>query len=281
MKKQTAFSLLLALLCLTQMQAQQDTVPTKLDTTELKLGDTKIVIINKEEKKTVRTKQDTIQPRTNQKKQKKHHNKSSMWEGIQFGTNTLSGFGSVKLPDDADFFDADQWKNRSFGLHLISRRWDLGIPYVGISTGLGLTFNRYAIGNNATLHYDSDGFWSEEDQTHDLIKNYLKTTHLTMPFLLEFNTHKDADDGFRLAAGFEAAYLIGAHTKIKYNEGDKRVVQKSRGSFNMAPFRFSPIIMLGYRHLGIYIKSAGTPLFIEGKGPRDIFHASVGLQWAF
>ncbi len=250
----------------------QDTMnTTKIDTTEFSIGKTKFIIINNDEdndnKETHSTETKII---------KKHKNTEAMWNGIQVGTSLLLADG-----DYPDFLDLDGTKNRSFAINPFTRRWDLGTPYVGISTGLGFEFNRYALNRNVRLQYDSDHVWATLDTVNNFTKNHFKTIHLTAPIFLELNTRKHADEGFRLAIGLEAGYLLSARTKIKYKLDGKRQVDKTKGNFNLSPFKISPMVLVGYRGVSFFAKASATPLFLDKKGPKDMYSASAGLFFSF
>lgn len=248
----------------------QDTLKSpKIDTTEITFNKSKILIIknNMENVNSVSTKT---------QKHRKHKNTDAMWNGIQVGTNTLVSDGAYP-----SFLDLDGTKNRSFAINPFARRWDLGTPYVGISTGLGFEFNRYALNRNVKLQYDSDHVWATVDTENNYTKNHFKTIHLTAPVFLEFNSHKQADRGFRLAVGLEAGYLLSARTKTKYKVDGRKQVDKTKGNFNLQPFRISPMVLIGYQGVSLYAKASASPLFLDNKGPRSMYHASAGLFFSF
>ncbi len=255
--------------------AQDTTATAKIDTTEISLKKSKILIITNEDN------QEKEEKKPESTTKRKIQNTQAMWSGLQIGVNGLFADDGGPLQSQYNFLDLDYSRNRSIALNLISKRFDLGVPYVGFSTGLGIGFNRYALNRNVRLQYDADHVWAEEDTIHNFSKNFIKTTHITLPVFLELNTHKRANNGFRLAAGFEVAYLLSAKTKIKYKYEGKKQVDKTKGNFNMAPFRLSPMVMLGYRDISFYAKAALSPFFIDGKGPADVYHASFGLLFSF
>jgi len=253
----------------------QDTLQeVKIDTTEFTVGKTKVIIIKNEDDNDKTN--DKQQQSTETKIKKKHKNTEAMWNGIQIGTSTL-------IADDAypEFLELDGTKNRSFSFNPFTRRWDLGTPHVGISTGLGLEFNRYALNRNVRLQYDADHVWATPDTINSFTKNHFKTIHLTAPLFFELNTRKRAERGFRLAIGFEAGYLLSARTKVKYKLDGKKQVDKTKGNFNLSPFKVSPMVLIGYRGVSFFAKASATPLFLDKKGPKDMYSASAGLFFSF
>jgi len=254
----------------------QDTLNTpKIDTTEFSLGKTKIIIINNDDDDDS-TNEINQHSSSETKIKRKHKNTDAMWNGIQVGTSTLITDGTYP-----EFLDLDGTKNRSFAINPFTRRWDLGIPYVGLSTGLGFEFTRYALNRNVRLQYDADNVWATQDSVNSFTKNHFKTIHLTAPIFLEFNSHKHADKGFRLAVGLEAGYLLSARTKIKYKLDGKKQVDKVKGNFNLTPFKVSPMVLIGYRGVSFYAKASATPIFRDNKGPKDMYSASAGLFFSF
>ncbi len=251
-----------------------DTTHTVTDSTELMLGKTKIIIIRNDDDNDKPNLKDEDQE---EKSKKKHRNTNSIWGGLQLGVNSYSLLSSQKDKNDNPFLDLNHSKNRSIGLNLFSERIDLGIPWVGLSSGIGLTFNRYALDRNERLEYDGDHIWGSPDTINNFTKNYLITTHISVPVLLELNTHRIANRGFRLAAGIEAGYMIGSRTKVKYKRNNKNQVDKSKGSYNMNPFRLNLVAMAGFRSLTLYAKASPTEFFTEGKGPSGFYHTSFGI----
>lgn len=264
--------LFIFIFCASFLQAQDSTTTTKIDTSEIIVGKTKILVISD---KNIYNDIENDQPETTSPKNK------ALWNGIQVGVNSFEIANEGPLDEKVNFLDLDHSRNRSISLNLFSKRWNLGTPYVGLSTGLGVTFNRYALNRNVRLQYDNDHVWAELDTVNDFSKNYLKTTHLTAPLFLEFNTKKIAESGFRLGLGVEAGYLLGAKTKVKYKDNGRRKIDKTKGNFNMNAFRLSPMAIIGYKGVSIYAKTSLTPFFIDKKGPADIYHSSVGLLFSF
>ncbi len=268
--------LFIILAFITTIGNAQDTLKApKVDTTEISIGKTRIVVFKTDEDDDQTTETNQHSP-TETKNKGKITNDDAMWNGIQIGTSTLIADGTYP-----DFLDLDGTKNRSFAINPFSRRWDLGTPYVGVSTGLGLEFTQYALNRNVRLQYDADHVWATPDTTNSFTKNQFKTIHLTAPIFLELNTRKHADDGFRLAVGLEAGYLLSARTKIKYKLDGKKQVDKTKGNFNLSPFKISPMVLIGYRGISFYAKASATPLFRDNKGPKDMYSASAGLFFSF
>ncbi len=277
------YTFVLMLAFLATFGYSQDTTDAKVDTTRIKIGGTQVIIISdkdkeeKVEKKT--TKVSSTDTTSVKKKKKKHRNKKSIWSGLQLGIASFEQIGNgTNAPDP--LWEQDVSRSRHFAYNFYSRRMDLGTPYVGLSTGLGVEFYRYAFNQNVRVSHNSDKTWTTLDTLNQLTKSYLKTTHLTLPLILEFNTKKDADDGFRLAIGLEAAYLLRAKTKVQYKRDGQRQTDKARGNFNIEPFKFSPTVILGYKNLSFYGKADLNPLFKTGKAPT-INTGSLGLMWSF
>lgn len=261
---------LIATTAFAQDNTATDTIIAQADTTELSIGRSKILIISSDD-----SYDKTIVKETTKWNDK---NRKAMWSGIQLGISTLDFAPFEEITQATpSFLELDGTKNRSFAINPFSIRWDLGTPHVGLSTGLGFAFNRYALNRNVRLQYDADHVWADLDTTNSFTKNFFKTTHLTAPLFLEFNTKRKSENGFRIAIGVEAGYLLTAKTKIKYKEDGRRQIDKTKGNFNLNPFRISPMVLIGYQGLSFYAKASATPLFLENKGPSNIYHASAGL----
>src|SRR6185503_8797168 len=90
----------------------------------------------------------------------------------------------IALPSDMRFIEIDYGRSISAALNFAEL--ELGFsPYVGISTGLGVQWNRYGIKNQYNITYNEDSLFGEATPDYVYNKNVLKATYITMPLLLE------------------------------------------------------------------------------------------------
>ncbi|MGB0423490.1 MAG: outer membrane beta-barrel protein, partial [Flavobacteriales bacterium] len=157
--------------------------------------------------------------------------------------------------------------------------------YVGITTGLGITYNSYGLDDNVRVISNSDstyGFMADRNLPDSLggftsfTKNKLRTTYVRVPLLLEFNTSLDPKRTVHVAAGVTGGVRIGSINKIKYEEDGKNVKQRTKDDFNFSPFTLDASVRIGYKNFTLFANYGLTPLFEDGKG-AEVYPLTVGL----
>mgnify|MGYP000923731005 FL=1 len=155
----------------------------------------------------------------------------------------------------------------------------LGSDKVGLVTGMGLEFNNYHFSNPISLKIEDgittvDSSYINADYRVD--KTKLSTTNLTLPLLLEFQIPTgEKKHRIYMSAGIIGGLRLGSHTKVVYDDGDKRK-DKNRGDFNIATFRYGFTARMGYRAIRLYANYYPVQLFEKDKGP-EVYPFSVGL----
>lgn len=257
-----------------------DTVKVKSDTAVIRIGKKKIVFVDSGNKTTIEIpsdyeKKQEIVYEFKEKKRFKGH-----WSGFEMGINGfLDKNQSMNLKNDLAPFDLKQARSWNFNLNFMQYSIGFGTDKAGLVTGMGLEFNNYHFSNPISLKIDNGITVIDSsyiDAGYRVEKTKLSTTNLTLPLLLEFQIPTgEKRHRIYMAAGVIGGLRIGSHTKVVFDDGDKRK-DKNRSDFNIATFRYGVTARLGYRAIRLYANYYPVQLFEKGKGP-ELYPFSVGL----
>ncbi|MDQ3046521.1 MAG: DUF2807 domain-containing protein [Bacteroidota bacterium] len=242
---------------------------TASDTTKIKLGGKKFLIIGDED--------DNEEDKSYSKKDslRDYNEEFKHWVGLELGVNGLLDYNN-SLTAPADFLELNYAKSIQFGLNLLEKDFHIYKNYINIVTGFGFDFNHYAFENNITLNGDTTYLWASTDTAIDYKKNTLHVSYIKVPLMIEINTSKNSEKNLHIAGGVEAAYRIHAVSKQKFYEGDKHIKIKQRDDFNLEPFRFSAIARIGYNNVTVFANYGLNRLFKKDKGPQ-VYPFTVGV----
>jgi hypothetical protein len=144
-------------------------------------------------------------------------------------------------------------------------------------TGLGFSFNSFALKNKTTLNADSSFTGYKYDSLASFSKNKLKESFITVPLLLELNTsHRDSRN-FHIAAGVIGGLKLGSRTKQFYSEDGHEFHQIRKDDYNLYPFKLDATVRVGYGQFTMFATYSLTPLFQEGKGPQ-LYPFTLGIR---
>ena len=266
--------LALGLFCTTQSLLAQEEPTTKSenDTTRLNFGKMEVLIVEPGDGCIIDSV--IIHPkdvRTNE----------AHWAGLDFGFNVLMNSASQNAFPTSPFLKNDIARSQVWNLNLLEHKFKIVKEYVGLTTGLGFSFTQVAFGNNYVLGSKGDSTFANIDTVTNYSKNKLRAAYLTVPLLLEFNTSKNNDNGFYLAAGLVGGLRIGSSYKqISKVDGDKvRSVQK--GSYNLNPFKLDVTTRFGYGDFGGFITYSLQPLFESDAMVQSAYPLTAGLTLNF
>lgn len=209
-----------------------------------------------------------------------HHKKRSgkfegHWEGLEFGFNSFDK-PDYSLYEVKDFMSLNQGKSIEVNFNFYQLDIGLVKSYVGLVSGMGLSFENYRFQNPYTIKRTGD-FTEPVALTYDnLSKTKLTASYLNVPVLLEFQIPVNHKEGrLFVNAGVIGGVKIGSHTKVKH--GDTK--DKDHDGFNMNPFKYSATARVGYKDVSVYCNYSLNPLFESGKGP-GLTPFSVGISFS-
>jgi len=258
---------------------------TESDTTQIKLGTTKVVIINEED--SMDSVSDTTAVDWNDDdymSDDERRDALTFFSGVDLGMNILlSKSGSTSMEAGNEWLNLDYSRSLSWRLNLLEQKIPIYRNHVGILVGLGITYNSYGLRNNVRIESNSAAnpdtifAYSVPDSIASFNKNKLRATYLHVPLMLEFNTSEDPEKTFHLAMGVIGGVKIGSITKQEWNfEGDE-ITERRKQDFNLTPLTLDASARVGYRNFTLFASYGLTPLFKKGNGP-EVYPVTVGLS---
>lgn len=152
---------------------------------------------------------------------------------------------------------------------------------MAFTTGLGLTWRNYHIGENSNLTV-AEGLVRREVAPEGVKYNYsrLRTMEVNLPLMYEWQPA--ALHGFHFSTGVIFGVNVFTSHKVKYRDPntDKKVKDVLGKNYQINPFSFSGIVQAGYRDLGVYFKYTPTTIFKKDKGP-ELQSMAIGVSLAF
>jgi hypothetical protein len=198
------------------------------------------------------------------------------WEGIEFGFNSFAKPDySMYNAADKDFMSLNQGKSIEFNFNFYELNIELDKSYIGLVSGMGLSFNNYRFDNPYTLAKGQQMTEAVPLNPEGLSKTKLATTYLNVPLLLEFQIPVNKSESrIFVNAGLVGGVKIGSHTKVKY--GDTK--DKDRSGFNLNSFRYAATARVGCKGLSLYATYSLNSMFQTGKGP-ELTPFSIGISF--
>ena len=248
---------------------QSDTVKTSAD------KDTAIVKIGKKDIKVIDHDSGTEILWGKDKHQKgKTDRFNGHWEGIEFGFNSFDK-PDYSAYEGLEFMELNQGKSMEFDFNFYELNIGLAKSYVGLVSGMGLSFNNYRFENPYTLVKGTSRTEPLPLDFEDLSKTKLAISYLNVPLLLEFQIPVNQNEGrLFVNAGLVGGVKIGSHTKVKH--GDTK--DKDRSGFNLNSFKYAATARIGYKGVSLFANYSLTPLFQTGKGP-ELTPFTIGISF--
>ncbi len=198
------------------------------------------------------------------------------WEGIEFGFNGFANPDYNRFgPIGKEFMALNQGKSAEFNFNFYELNIGLSKNYIGLVSGMGLSFNNYRFENPYTLGKGEYTIVPERLNADNLSKTKLAISYLKVPLLLEFQIPVNQHEGrLFINVGLIGGVKIGSHTKVKY--GDKK--DKNRSGFYINSFKYEATARIGYKDVGLFATYSLTPLFQSGKG-IELTPFTIGISF--
>jgi hypothetical protein len=245
------------------------------DTISSQGNDTTIVRIGKKDVKVVDDENGTeILWGKSKHKKDKSDGFNGHWEGVEFGFN---GFDKPDYSDynGLEFMALNQGKSTAFNFNFYELNIGLAKSYVGLVSGMGLSFNSYRFDNPFTLQKGASRTEPLPLDPENLSKTKLAVSYINVPLLLEFQIPVNNNEGrLFINAGLVGGVKIGSHTKVKQDNNKEKV----RSGFNMNSFNYAATARIGYKDVSLFATYSLTPLFQTGKGP-ELTPFSIGISF--
>lgn len=257
------------------------TIVSKSDTTEIKIGHTRVVIIGKPQihkiyKDEKEGNDDDDNDNCNDKEESSHNKKpvknvNNNYFDMDLGFNSLLDNNQLNLSAaNAPLYELKNSKSVNYALYLFTSKINLVNHNFNFIYRIGLDYNNYRFTND-TLHLipRKETATGEADYEGGKVvkysKNKLVSNYLTVPLMLQYQNYtKKGKTGFQIAAGVEMGYLIDSRVKL-VSEYGKTI--KLDDDFNLQSFRYGFVGRIGYGNIGFYAKYYPSTLFASGQGP--------------
>jgi len=212
-----------------------------------------------------------------------HHKRYSMephWAGIGWGFANISD-QNYKL-NNIDGVSLKSESSNEFFFNLSEKIIPIYRNNIGITTGLGFDWHNYFLDMNTHL-LELDGVTDVYNAPSGVEYEYsrLRTFHITIPLLLEWQPSFGKSRNFFMAAGVIGGVNTFASYKVKYKDANGNSVTNVEGKgLNVAPLSLDFCGQLGYGTFSLYAKYSPFSVFQSEKGP-NIRTVSVGAALNF
>ena len=160
-----------------------------------------------------------------------------------YGSDDANGYLRTIRPGEQPFTKEDlklrAGKTSNVNLWIFMQRLNVTKGVLNLKYGLGLEMYNFRYENN--ISYNKNPAYIFRDSI-EFSKNKLYAGYLTVPLMLNVNTHPGHKKGLSFSAGVSAGYLVGSRNKQISGERGKT---KTRGDFDLEQFRLAYIGELG------------------------------------
>jgi hypothetical protein len=202
------------------------------------------------------------------------------WAGVDlFENGYLTPDNNITLPSNYDYLSPNYGgRNLGWNLNLFEKDFRFAKGRLQVVTGLGFSFNYYALKNKTTLNADSSYTSSYAYNTSaEYRKNKLRESFVTIPLLFELNTSKRDSRNFHIAFGVIGGMKLGSSTKQIFTVNNHTYETVRHDDYNLFPFKLDATVRVGYGDFVLFATYSLTPLFEYGKGP-ELYPFTVGLR---
>lgn len=212
-----------------------------------------------------------------------HHKKYSMephWAGIGWGFANISD-QNYKL-NNIDGVSLKSESSNEFFFNLSEKIIPIYRNNIGITTGLGFDWHNYFLDMDA--HLIENQINGETVVEHTGMKyeySRLRTFHITVPLMLEWQPTFGKNQKCFISAGVIGGVNTFASYKVKYKDptGNSVTNVESKG-LNVAPLSLDFCGQLGYGTFSLFAKYSPFSVFQSEKGP-NIRTVSLGAVLNF
>ncbi|MEN9638701.1 MAG: hypothetical protein RLZZ262_569 [Bacteroidota bacterium] len=266
----------LAIVCSASAFAQSDSLKVAADTTKMKIGDTRIILIDDDP-----TNDSTSVEYTYDGPSDRYE--LTHFAGVDLGMNfLLNSSGNTDFDSTMNWLDLDYARSLTWRINFWEEKVRLYKDYVGLMVGAGITYNSYGLRRNVSvITTDSTGTTGipVDPSVRDFTKNKLRATYLNVPVMIEINTSDRVSKSFHISAGVMTGLKIGSLTRQKWEDDGNKHNEAVKADYNFSQFTLDASVRIGYGKFTVFANYGLTPLFKKDDGP-EVYPVSVGLQVA-
>lgn len=188
-----------------------------------------------------------------------------VWSGFGINANGfINSQGKLATGSELGFLELDPARSIGLQWNFLNKRFPIIKEYLGVTTGLGLQWNRYALKGNYDISSVNDTIYGTLNTSVNYTKNTLSSLYLQAPLLLQINTNKNQSESWTLSAGIVGGIRLGGMHKTKWETNGNDKKDKTKDDFNFNPFQASLMAMVGYNNWNLYMTYNLTDVFNEG-----------------
>jgi hypothetical protein len=247
------------------------------DTTRIRLGDVKVIIIDESKGKAKAKKEIEKSVITDVKPAKKKHKKIGHWSGFDMGLNAyLTPDNSLNMFPFNKHLELDLPRSLNVSLNFLQLEVPIVKNHISIATGLGLEWQKYAFRNNTTMLPTGGNHIAYLDTTKNYSKTIFRTSWINAPLLLAFNTHKNHKKSFHLATGIIFGYNYSQKAKTAYSVNGDKFESDITGDYGLNRFKTAATVRFGYGKINLFATYQLNQMFKNGAG-ASLFPVSAGV----
>jgi hypothetical protein len=205
---------------------------------------------------------------------------NAIWSGIGINANGfLNASNQIATDSELGFLTLDPAKSIGLQVNLLEKRFPIIKDYLGVVTGLGIQWNRYALKGSYDLGVVNDTLIGINTGVN-YTKNVLTSSYLQAPLLLQISTNKDPNKAWNISAGVVGGIRIDARQEQKWEADGKKNKDKTKDDFQFNPFQASLMATVGYGDWSLYMTYGLTDVFNEGSAPK-VRGVNAGILLSF
>ncbi len=179
-----------------------------------------------------------------------------------YGSPAANSYLKTLRPGEPNFTKDDlrlrAGKTSNVNLWFFMQRLNVTKGVLNLKYGLGLEMFNFRYEDNISYHKNPAYIFRDSIQ---FSKNKLYAGYLTVPFMVNLNTHPGYKKGLSFSAGVSAGYLVGSRNKQISGERGKI---KTKGDFDLEQFRIAYIGELGIGPVRLFGSYSIKPLHETG-----------------
>ena len=189
---------------------------------------------------------------------------NAIWAGIGINANGfLKPENQFPTTTELGFLTLDPAKSIGLQVNFAEKRFPIIKDYLGVVTGLGFQWNRYALKGAYDLTVVNDTLVGLNTGLN-YSKNILSSTYLQAPLLLQISTSKDPNKAWNISAGVVGGIRVDARQAQKWESDGKKNKDKTKDDFQFNPFQASLMATVGYGDWSLYVTYGLSDVFNEG-----------------
>ena len=205
---------------------------------------------------------------------------NAIWSGLGINANGfLNTSNQIATDSELGFLTLDPAKSIGLQVNLAEKRFPIIKDYLGVVTGLGIQWNRYSLKGSYDLGVVNDTLIGINTGVN-YTKNVLTSSYLQAPLLLQISTNKNPEKAWNISAGVVGGIRIDARQEQKWEADGKKNKDKTKDDFQFNPFQASLMATVGYGDWSLYMTYGLTDVFNEGSAPK-VRGVNAGILLSF